>query len=96
MIRNHQDCQNPQALIAKAEVLYSTCNFEHALKLFTRWFMDSLNQYHEEVSEIFHISFRVTNLYKGISVQPQHERFSQGDYQVQKGDLFTFAILVLT
>ena len=33
---NLQDRHNPQALIAKAEVLFSTCNFEHALKFFTR------------------------------------------------------------
>ena len=38
--KNLQDRHNPQALIAKAEVLFSTCNFEHALKLFTRYFKD--------------------------------------------------------
>ena len=38
--KNLQDRHNPQALIAKAEVLFSTCNFEHALKFFTRYFKD--------------------------------------------------------
>ena len=38
--KNLQDRHNPQALIAKAEGLFSTCNFEHALKLFTRYLKD--------------------------------------------------------
>ena len=36
-----QDHHNPLALIAKAEVLYSMCNFEHALKFFSRYLKEN-------------------------------------------------------
>ena len=36
LTHNFQNTRSTKALLAKAESLYNTCNFEHSLVLFTR------------------------------------------------------------